>query len=166
VIDGGIRARTHIFTLKQVGSNTEQMILINPHALNLKTYRHKVEQAVKSYERRLNLLIWKAFSPEEREKFKIQEPVQYLENKEAIQEALQEANWPISLEDVLLLENEIQAGNTYIQQTKEIQEATKKEDCQGDQSSEVMLAPGFKTFFCSPPPSMPSEAFPLLCMIA
>ncbi|XP_027712452.1 von Willebrand factor A domain-containing protein 3B [Vombatus ursinus] len=125
-----------IFTLKQVGSNTEQMILINPHALNLKTYRHKVEQAVKSYERRLNLLIWKAFSPEEREKFKIQEPVQYLENKEAIQEALQEANWPISLEDVLLLENEIQAGNTYIQQTKEIQEATKKEDCQGDQSSE------------------------------
>ncbi|XP_036600055.1 von Willebrand factor A domain-containing protein 3B [Trichosurus vulpecula] len=125
-----------IFTLKEVGSNTGQMILINPHAINLKTYRHKVEQAVKSYERRLNLLIWKAFSPEEREKLKIQEPVQYLENKEAIQEALQEANWPISLEDVLLLENEIQAGNTYIQQTKEIQEATKKESCRGDQLSE------------------------------
>ncbi|XP_068929159.1 von Willebrand factor A domain-containing protein 3B [Petaurus breviceps papuanus] len=125
-----------IFTLKQVGSNTQQMILVNPHSINLKTYRHKVEQAVKSYERRLNLLVWKAFSPEEREKLKIQEPVQYLENKEAIQEALQEANWPISLEDVLLLENEIQAGKTYIQQTKEIQEATKKENCRGDQVSE------------------------------
>ncbi|XP_043853027.1 von Willebrand factor A domain-containing protein 3B [Dromiciops gliroides] len=125
-----------IFTLKQVGSDTGQMILINPHAVNLKTYRHKVERAVKSYERRLNLLIWKAFSPEERERLKIQEPVQYLGNKEAIQKALQEANWPISLEDVLLLENEIQAGNIYIQQAKEIQEATKKENSRGDQSPE------------------------------
>ncbi|XP_072470695.1 von Willebrand factor A domain-containing protein 3B [Notamacropus eugenii] len=124
------------FTLKQVDSNTRQTVLINPHAINLKTYRHKVEQAVKSYERRLNLLIWKAFSPEEREKLKIQEPVQYLENKEAIREALQEANWPISLEDVLLLENEIQVGNTYIQQTKEIQESTKKESGREDQLSE------------------------------
>ncbi|XP_074069830.1 von Willebrand factor A domain-containing protein 3B isoform X1 [Macrotis lagotis] len=130
--------------LKQEGSDTGKMILINPQAINLKIYGQKVELAVKSYEKRLNMLIWKAFRPEEREKFKIQEPVQYLENKNAIQEALREANWPISLEDVLLLENEIHAGNSYIQQAKEIQEASKKENSHGDQSVEVMLAPGGK----------------------
>ncbi|XP_051840622.1 von Willebrand factor A domain-containing protein 3B isoform X2 [Antechinus flavipes] len=121
-----------VFTMRQVGNDTGQMILINPHAINFKNYRHRVTQAVKSYERRLNLLIWKAFSPEEREKLNLHEPVKYWENKEAIQEALKTANWPISLEDVLLLENEIQAGNIYIQQAKEIQEATRKENYRGD----------------------------------
>ncbi|XP_007501135.2 von Willebrand factor A domain-containing protein 3B isoform X2 [Monodelphis domestica] len=140
----GSKVYDSVLTLKHVGNGTKQMILINPLSVNFKTYIQNVEQAVKSFKRRLNLLIWKAFSAKERKKLNLQEPVQYLEKKEAIQKALEEANLPISFEDMLLLENEIQAGNTYIKQAVEIQEASKKENPRGDQLSEKTHGQGKK----------------------
>ncbi|XP_044525229.1 von Willebrand factor A domain-containing protein 3B [Gracilinanus agilis] len=140
----GSKVYDSVLTLKHVGNGSKQMILINPLSVNFKTYIQNVEQAVKSFKRRLNLLIWKAFSAKERKKLKLQEPVQYLEDKEAIQKALEEANLSISFEDMLLLENEIEAGNTYIKQAMEIQEASKKENPRGDQLLEKTHGQGKK----------------------
>ncbi|XP_064931564.1 von Willebrand factor A domain-containing protein 3B isoform X5 [Columba livia] len=108
-------------------SNKKRITLINPQAVNLDAYKEKLEQAIKSYERRLNLVIWRALSQQERDKFKEDGPVQYMQHKEALLEALENLGWPISYEDVILLEDEILAAFTYIQQASDLQEAVKKE---------------------------------------
>ncbi|KAM6146441.1 LOW QUALITY PROTEIN: von Willebrand factor A domain-containing protein 3B [Phoenicopterus ruber ruber] len=108
-------------------SNNKRITLINPQAVNLDAYKEKLEQAIKSYERRLNLVIWRALSQEERDKFKEDGPVQYMQHKEALLEALENSGWPISYEDVMLLEDEILAALTYIQQASDLQEAVKNE---------------------------------------
>lgn len=50
-----------------------------------------------------------------------------MHHKEALLEALENLGWPISYEDIILLEEEILAGLIYIQQASDLQEAVKKE---------------------------------------
>uniref|UniRef100_A0A8B9N7C8 Uncharacterized protein n=1 Tax=Accipiter nisus TaxID=211598 RepID=A0A8B9N7C8_9AVES len=116
-----------ILPLAHVSKDKKWITLINPQVVNLDTYKEKLEQAIKSYERRLNLVIWRALSQEERDKFKEDGPVQYMQHREALLEALANLGWPISYEDVILLEDEILAALTYIQQVSDLQEAVKKE---------------------------------------
>ncbi|XP_030333383.1 von Willebrand factor A domain-containing protein 3B [Strigops habroptila] len=116
-----------ILPLAHISNNKKRITLINPQAVNLDAYKEKLEQAIKSYERRLNLVIWRALPQEERDKFKEDGPVQYMQHKEALLEALENLGWPISYEDVILLEDEILAALTYIQQASDLQEAVKKE---------------------------------------
>ncbi|KAI1241718.1 hypothetical protein IHE44_0005206 [Lamprotornis superbus] len=123
--------------LAHVHSDKKGIALINPRAVNLDAYKEKLEQAIKSYERqelgsiaemkRLNLVIWRALSQEERDKFKEVVPVQYIQHKEALLEALENLGWPVSYEDVKLLEDEILTALTYIQQASDLQEVVKKE---------------------------------------
>ncbi|XP_009322037.1 PREDICTED: von Willebrand factor A domain-containing protein 3B [Pygoscelis adeliae] len=110
-----------------VSSDKKRITLVNPQAVNLDAYKEKLKQAIKSYERRLNLVIWRALSQEEKDKFKEDGPVQYMQHKEALLEALENLGWPISYEDVILLEDEILAALTYIQQASDLQESVKKE---------------------------------------
>uniref|UniRef100_A0A8B9QMS5 Uncharacterized protein n=1 Tax=Apteryx owenii TaxID=8824 RepID=A0A8B9QMS5_APTOW len=110
-----------------INNDQKRITLINPQAVNLDAYKEKLEQAIKSYERRLNLIIWRALPQAERDKFKEDGPVQYMQNKEALLEALENLGWPISYEDVVLLEDEILAALTYKQQASDLQEAVKKE---------------------------------------
>ncbi|KAM9567474.1 von Willebrand factor A domain-containing protein 3B [Guaruba guarouba] len=126
-----------ILPLAHVSNNKKWITLINPQAVNLDAYKEKLEQAIKSYERRLNLVIWRALPQEERDKFKEDGPVQYMQHKEALLEALENLGWPISYEDVILLEDEILAALTYIQQASDLQEAVKKES---EKSSESRLS--------------------------
>uniref|UniRef100_A0A8B9QDG3 Uncharacterized protein n=1 Tax=Apteryx owenii TaxID=8824 RepID=A0A8B9QDG3_APTOW len=116
-----------ILPLAHVSNDQKRITLINPQAVNLDAYKEKLEQAIKSYERRLNLIIWRALPQAERDKFKEDGPVQYMQNKEALLEALENLGWPISYEDVVLLEDEILAALTYKQQASDLQEAVKKE---------------------------------------
>ncbi|NXB72796.1 VWA3B protein, partial [Donacobius atricapilla] len=128
--------------LAHVNSDKKGIALINPWAVNLDAYKEKLEKAIKSYERqqlhslkncfaffnrRLNLVIWRALSQEERDKFKGDGPVQYIQHKEALLEALENLGWPVSYEDVKLLEDEILTALTCIQQASDLQEAVKKE---------------------------------------
>ncbi|XP_009947848.1 PREDICTED: von Willebrand factor A domain-containing protein 3B, partial [Leptosomus discolor] len=123
-----------ILPLAHVSNDKKQITLINPQAVNLDAYKEKLEQAIKSYERRLNQVIWRALSQEERAKFKEDGPVQYMQHKEALLEALENLGWPISYEDVILLEDEISAALTYIQQASDLQEAVKKETQKSSES--------------------------------
>ncbi|KAM9264960.1 LOW QUALITY PROTEIN: von Willebrand factor A domain-containing protein 3B [Cariama cristata] len=113
--------------LAHVSNDKKRITLINPQAVNVDAYKEKLEQAIKSYERRLNLVIWRALSQEERDKFKEDRPIQYMQHKEDLLEALENLGWPISYEDVMLIEDEIVAALTYIQQASDLQEAVKKE---------------------------------------
>ncbi|NXE96793.1 VWA3B protein, partial [Menura novaehollandiae] len=146
-----------MFPLARVSNDKKGITLINPQAVNLDAYKEKLEQAIKSYERqelhslrncfaffnrRLNLVIWRALSQEERDKFKEDGPVQYIQHKEALLEALENLGWPISYEDVKLLEDEIQTALTYIQQASDLQEAVKKET---EKSSESYISNNKKT---------------------
>uniref|UniRef100_A0A8C6ILH4 Uncharacterized protein n=1 Tax=Melopsittacus undulatus TaxID=13146 RepID=A0A8C6ILH4_MELUD len=116
-----------ILPLAHVGNNKKWITLVNPQAVNLDAYKEKLEQAIKSYERRLNLVIWRALPQEERDKFKEDGPVQYMQHKEALLESLENLGWPISYEDVILLEDEVLTALTYKQQASDLQEAAKKE---------------------------------------
>ncbi|XP_055395368.1 von Willebrand factor A domain-containing protein 3B isoform X2 [Bubalus kerabau] len=100
-----------VFPLAHVCNDTNKMTLINPQGVKLNIYKQKVEQAIKSYE-----------------KLDANKPMQYLENKAALNEALERLNWPISLKELSMLENEILAGKMYVQQAMELQEAVKKEN--------------------------------------
>uniref|UniRef100_A0A8C5UG80 Uncharacterized protein n=1 Tax=Malurus cyaneus samueli TaxID=2593467 RepID=A0A8C5UG80_9PASS len=106
-------------------NSLENKVLQN--RMNLDAYKEKLEKAIKSYERRLNLVIWRALSQEERDKFKEDGPVQYIEHKEALLEALENLGWPVSYEDVKLLEDEILTAIKYVEQASDLQEAIKKE---------------------------------------
>ncbi|ELK23202.1 von Willebrand factor A domain-containing protein 3B [Myotis davidii] len=117
-----------VFPLAHVCNDTNKMTLINPQGVKLNVYKQKVEQAIKSYEKRLNKIVWRALSQEEKEKLDANKPMRYLENKAALNEALERLNWPISLKELSMLENEILAGKMYIQQAMELQEAAMKED--------------------------------------
>ncbi|XP_055256086.1 von Willebrand factor A domain-containing protein 3B isoform X5 [Moschus berezovskii] len=117
-----------VFPLAHVCNDTNKMTLINPQGVKLNIYKQKVEQAIKSYEKRLNKIVWRALSPEEKKKLDANKPMRYLENKAALNEALERLNWPISLKELSMLENEILAGKMYVQQAMELQEAVKKEN--------------------------------------
>ncbi|NXP91403.1 VWA3B protein, partial [Passerina amoena] len=143
--------------LAHVSSDKKEIALINPWALNLDAYKKKLEKAIISYERqelhslkncfpffnrRLNLVIWRALSQEERDKFEEDGPVPYLQHKETLLEALENLGWPVSYEDVKLLEDEILTALTYIQQASDLQEAVKKEI---EKSSESYISNNKKT---------------------
>uniref|UniRef100_A0A8C3MKB9 Uncharacterized protein n=1 Tax=Geospiza parvula TaxID=87175 RepID=A0A8C3MKB9_GEOPR len=113
--------------LAHVSSGKKEIALINPWAVNLDAYKKKLEQAIISYERRLNLVIWRALSQEERDRFEEDGPVPYIQHKETLLEALENLGWPVSYEDVKLLEDEILTALTYIQQASDLQEVVKKE---------------------------------------
>ncbi|XP_036912725.1 von Willebrand factor A domain-containing protein 3B isoform X2 [Sturnira hondurensis] len=117
-----------VFPLAHVCNDTNRMTLINPQGVKLNIYKQNVEQAIKSYEKRLNKIVWRALSQEEKEKLDANKPMRYLENKAALNEALERLNWPISLKELSLLENEILAGKMYVQQAMELQEAARKEN--------------------------------------
>ncbi|RMC06678.1 hypothetical protein DUI87_16117 [Hirundo rustica rustica] len=153
--------------LAHVSSDKKGIALINPWAVNLDAYKEKLEQAIKSYERqvysieiyhgcshvsvfssdtwRLNLVIWRALSQEEKDKFKEDGPVQYTEHKEALLEALENLGWPVSYEDVKLLEDEILTALTYIQQASDLQAVVKKET---EKSSESHISSNKKVGDC------------------
>uniref|UniRef100_A0A8D2CXU5 von Willebrand factor A domain containing 3B n=1 Tax=Sciurus vulgaris TaxID=55149 RepID=A0A8D2CXU5_SCIVU len=115
-----------VFPLAHVCNDTNKMTLVNPQGVRLGVYKQNVEQAIRSYEKRLNKIVWQALSQEEKEKLDANKPIRYLENKAALNKALERLNWPISLKELSMLENEILAGKMYIQQAMELQEAAKK----------------------------------------
>uniref|UniRef100_A0A286XZG0 Uncharacterized protein n=1 Tax=Cavia porcellus TaxID=10141 RepID=A0A286XZG0_CAVPO len=139
----GMRAKAtkEVFPLAHVCKDTNKMTFINPQGVKLNLYKQKVEQAIKSYEKRLNKIVWQALSQEEKEKLDAVKPIQYLENKSALNKALERSNWPISLEELSLLENEILAGKMYIHQAMELQEASKR-NCMSQAPAELQKSQG------------------------
>ncbi|XP_072118844.1 von Willebrand factor A domain-containing protein 3B-like isoform X3 [Mobula birostris] len=106
-------------------SSKKQITLINPLAVNLKDYKVRLRQTIQTYEKRLNLIIWRTLSQEERDRFSSDKPISFREHKEALLQALDRMGWPIPQEDVTLLEDEISTGYSYEQQASDLQKAAK-----------------------------------------
>ena len=53
----------------------------------------------------------------------IEGPVSFINNRSWFMKALQEANWPCSEHDIILLEEEIARGEKYLQQSKDLRKA-------------------------------------------
>ncbi|KAK1167593.1 hypothetical protein AOXY_G10303 [Acipenser oxyrinchus oxyrinchus] len=58
-----------ILPLAYVSNSKKRITLVNPQAVNLEVYKEKLKQALKSYERRLNGIVWRALTQEERDKY-------------------------------------------------------------------------------------------------
>ncbi|XP_028938819.2 von Willebrand factor A domain-containing protein 3B isoform X3 [Ornithorhynchus anatinus] len=116
-----------LFPVAHVSGDTKQVTLVNPQAVDLRGYRREVLRVVRSCQRRLNLIVWKALSQEERDRFDGEGTVTYLDNREAFLEALERLDWPLPREDVTLLEDEIEAGAAYLRQALDLQEAAGKD---------------------------------------
>uniref|UniRef100_W5MPD8 VWFA domain-containing protein n=1 Tax=Lepisosteus oculatus TaxID=7918 RepID=W5MPD8_LEPOC len=114
-----------VLPFAHVSGSKQQLTLVNPQAVNLEGYKKKLEHALKSYERRLNLIVWRALTQEERDKFGSEKPVPFKEHKEALLQALDRLGWPIAQEDVSLLEDEIDTGLSLLQQASDLQKAVK-----------------------------------------
>uniref|UniRef100_A0A8C4XDQ1 DUF4537 domain-containing protein n=1 Tax=Erpetoichthys calabaricus TaxID=27687 RepID=A0A8C4XDQ1_ERPCA len=119
-----------VLPLAHLSSTQKQLSLVNPQAVNLDAYKKKLELALKTYESRLNLIVWRALTQEQRDK-----PVSFQEHKEALTQALDDLGWPISPEDVSLLEDEIETGLTFLQQATDLQKAAQSGKSEGHPTS-------------------------------
>ncbi|XP_067889388.1 von Willebrand factor A domain-containing protein 3B-like isoform X2 [Heterodontus francisci] len=130
VLDKHIMSKVfdEVLPLAHVSNSKMQITLINPLGVNLENYKQRLFQAIQSYEKRLNLVIWRALSQEERDKFSSDKPISFADNKEALLQALDRMGWPIPQEDVTLLEDEIQTGYSYEQQASDLQKAAKEKE--------------------------------------
>ncbi|XP_062982357.1 von Willebrand factor A domain-containing protein 3B [Elgaria multicarinata webbii] len=116
-----------VFPFAHVSNDKKFVTLINPQAVDLDAYKKKLQEAIKIYERRLDQMIWRALPQEEKEKFEEERPLSYVEHKESLLLVLESAGWPVGYEDVMLLEDEILTGLTYLHQATELQAASKEE---------------------------------------
>ncbi|XP_055492408.1 von Willebrand factor A domain-containing protein 3B-like [Leucoraja erinacea] len=114
-----------VLPLAHVSNSKKQITLINPLAVNLGDYKVRLRQAIQTYERRLNLIVWSALSQEERDVFSSDKPISFREHKEVLLQALDRMGWPIHQEDVTLIEDEIYAGYSYEQQASDLEKAAK-----------------------------------------
>uniref|UniRef100_A0A4W3JH64 Uncharacterized protein n=1 Tax=Callorhinchus milii TaxID=7868 RepID=A0A4W3JH64_CALMI len=115
-----------VLPLAHVGNSKSQITLVNPLAVNLDSYKERLLQAIQTYNKRLNLIVWRALSQDEQDKFSSDGPVSFREHKEALLQTLDRLGWPIAQEDVSLLEDEIQAGYSYQQQACDLQKAARE----------------------------------------
>ena len=53
------------------------------------------------------------------------EPVAFMENRHRVMEALERAGWPVKERDIVLLENEIKLGVSYIKQVSSLLNSVK-----------------------------------------
>ncbi|XP_053163819.1 von Willebrand factor A domain-containing protein 3B isoform X2 [Hemicordylus capensis] len=129
VIDKHVVSRVfdEVLPFAHVSSDKKFVTLINPQAVNLDAYKEKVKEAIKAYERRLDLIIWRALPQKEKYKFEQEQPVSYMERKASLLEVLEDLDWPVAQEDVMLLEDEILTGLTYLKQATDLQEASREE---------------------------------------
>ncbi|XP_030646945.1 von Willebrand factor A domain-containing protein 3B-like [Chanos chanos] len=112
--------------LKSSCSDSPEFTLINPLAVNLDQYKSRLQRAIQMYERRLNLTVWKALSQEERDKLGEGEPVMVLERRQHVLEALGRLGWPVTQEEITLLEDQIHIAQSYIQQATDLQKAAQE----------------------------------------
>ncbi|XP_028856991.1 von Willebrand factor A domain-containing protein 3B-like isoform X1 [Denticeps clupeoides] len=112
-----------IMPLAHIGG--KGLTLINPLAVDLEKYKCNVQDVLKTYERRLDLIVWRGLTQEEREKFG-NEAVAFSNHREAMLEALEGLKWPVAREDLDLLEKEIHKGQSFLQQASDLQLAARQ----------------------------------------
>ncbi|CAH1777455.1 unnamed protein product [Owenia fusiformis] len=109
-------------------SDKRKIKLVNPNAVDLEGYEERLQGALKSYKKRLNDIVWNALPQEEKDQFNSHRAVDFNDNKLRLLQALDRCGWPITGTDITLLEDEIQQGHKYLQQSRDLKRSGKRKD--------------------------------------
>ncbi|XP_036401419.1 von Willebrand factor A domain-containing protein 3B-like [Megalops cyprinoides] len=114
-----------VFPLAHLSSG-HRLTLVNPLGVNLEDYKTRLQGALQDYQRRLDLIVWRALTEEDRAKFGSDKPLAFLENREALLQMLEAQGWPLPSEDISLLEDQINMGLSFLQQASDLQKAARQ----------------------------------------
>lgn len=124
------RVLDDVMPIRHLSVDGKELHLVNPQAVDLKAYEDVLAKAIALYERRLDQLVWRSISEEERQQLGLSgDPPSFRENREVFLECLDALGWPISKQDVTALEEEISRGLVFMQQSHDLREASEK-SCQ------------------------------------
>ena len=121
-----------IFPLAHV-SNGNQVTLINPNGVDLKSYEERLRGQVKVYWDRLTKLAWDVIPMEKRsavitecgcEEMDVADPLSltYRDHRDALRRAMEELGWPRPQTNFDLLEAEIQQAENFIKYSESLRE--------------------------------------------
>ena len=68
-------------------------------------------------------------------RYESEEPVSFAEHRGKLMQALSEADWPVAEADIAALEQEIEKGEKFLAQSKDLRQAAKEADAVSDTSS-------------------------------
>ncbi|XP_041913591.1 von Willebrand factor A domain-containing protein 3B-like isoform X2 [Alosa sapidissima] len=103
----------------------QRLTLINPLSVDLEDYKSRLSKALRAFERRLDLIVWRALPQEEKDKFG-GEPVAFRERRGVQLEVLERLGWPIAQEELSELEEQIHLGHGFLQQASDLQDVTRQ----------------------------------------
>ena len=90
--------------------------LVNPAAVDLKAYESRLTETIQNYYEKLDRSIWESLPFSERQGYN-NIPPNWETDRASILESLQRCNWPISREDLRLVDDEIELGKKFLQQS-------------------------------------------------
>ncbi|WAR00111.1 VWA3B-like protein [Mya arenaria] len=129
ILDKHVMAKVfdEILPIAHVSNKSRRSIkLINPQGVNLKAYEERLLRQIDIYNRRLDALVWGAVPRDLRDEEFGEEkgPVSFLNNRIWFMKALEEAQWPISSYNIILLEEEIGKAERFLQQSRDLRNIT------------------------------------------
>ncbi|XP_071086987.1 von Willebrand factor A domain-containing protein 3B-like [Haliotis cracherodii] len=129
ILDRHVVARVfdQIIPLAHVSNRSRQEIrLVSPNAVDLNKYQEQVRQAIDQYHGRLNQIVWNALPESTKEKYETNKPFSFFENREGLITDLAETDWQMKEEDVKLLVQEIEKGQKFLQQARDLKAAAEQ----------------------------------------
>lgn len=102
------------------GRRKNRVHLVNPNGVHLEEYEKRLKKALDIYTQRLNKLVWDALSDEEKQEFESEGPVSFSEHRSKLLQLLSKAGWPVAETDIMCLEQEIEKGQRFLQQSHDL----------------------------------------------
>jgi len=109
-------------------SRDQKIRLVNPNGVNLKDYEAKLTVAIEKFKVRLNTIVWSHLSAEDKEKLESTTPVDYEDNRSAIEAMLDGAEWSTRTQDIQMLRGEIARGGKFLMQSQALRKAAAGND--------------------------------------
>jgi len=105
-----------------VSSKSKSVRLVNPTAVDLVSYRIRLQSCISRLQDRLDAIVRSKLPVEEQERFGAKP---FWTDLEKMMEVLERFDWPIEKREVNLLIDEIELGNKFLQQSFEIEKISK-----------------------------------------
>jgi len=96
--------------------------------MNFRKYEEKLENQIKVYEKYLYEKIWNCLTTNERQNLELQYPIEMNNesNRDKLMSALEYAEWPVSKQDIELIEYQIYLAKIFLQQSKDLHDYLKE----------------------------------------
>ena len=98
--------------------------LVNPAAVDLKSYESRLTEMIQTYYRKLDFHIWQRLPYMEKQGYS-NIPPNWETDRGAILESLQRCNWPVTRQELQLIDDEIELGKKFLQQSIDLRLCTR-----------------------------------------